>query len=278
MSDTDTLADGTSPDGSLDPTAEAAATDPAATVLGAAEPAAWHQHALDMLAAGGPVVALLVVMSVVAVTITLVKLWQFRAARIGDRGPAREAVALFRSGRHQEAIRLLRQSDGVLPAVLLRAITGRLRGLPEAMVREEIVRFGGDQLEILRGQLRTLELIASLAPLLGLLGTVMGMIEAFQQLEAAGNQVNPSILSGGIWEALLTTAVGLAVAIPVTTIHAWLERSVDRLAHDLDSTVTQVFTEDLGNRPLNPAQEGPSHGHDRFPDRAPQHSTGPVRA
>ncbi|HAE01168.1 MAG TPA: flagellar motor protein MotA, partial [Rhodospirillaceae bacterium] len=54
------------------------------------------------------------------------------------------------------------------------------------------------------------------------------MITAFQQLESAGNQVNPAILSGGIWVALLTTAVGLAVAMPVVVILNWLERRVDR--------------------------------------------------
>ncbi len=57
------------------------------------------------------------------------------------------------------------------------------------------------------------------------------MIEAFRQLEAAGNQVNPAILSGGIWEALLTTAVGLAVAIPAVVALNWLERRIERLAH-----------------------------------------------
>ena len=77
------------------------------------------------------------------------------------------------------------------------------------------------------------------------------MIEAFRQLEAAGNQVNPAILSGGIWQALLTTAVGLAVAIPVVAILNWLERRVDGLAHEMDNLVTQVFTEDLSEGALN---------------------------
>ena len=94
------------------------------------------------------------------------------------------------------------------------AIRGSLRrDLSEAMVREEVARLAGDRLEGLRAYLRPLEVIAGVAPLLGLFGTVLGMISAFQQLEQAGSQVNPAVLSGGIWEALLTTAVGLAVAI-----------------------------------------------------------------
>lgn len=76
-----------------------------------------------------------------------------------------------------------------------------------------------NELNSLRNGLRSLEVIAATAPLLGLLGTVLGMIEAFQQLEQAGNQIDPSLLSGGIWQALLTTAAGLIVALPA--LLAW---------------------------------------------------------
>ena len=112
-------------------------------------------------------------------------------------------------------------------------------------MREEALRFGGDALESLRAGFRPLEVIASLAPLLGLFGTVLGMIEAFHQLELAGSEVDPAILSGGIWEALLTTAVGLAVAIPVVAALSWMERRVERLAHQMTSITTSVFTVDL---------------------------------
>jgi biopolymer transport protein ExbB len=90
--------------------------------------------------------------------------------------------------------------------------------------------------------LGTLELIGSLAPLLGLLGTVIGMIEAFQAMQAAGVNVDPSVLSGGIWKALLTTAIGLAVAIPAIIIHNWLGRRVDNHVADVGDRVTRVLT------------------------------------
>ena len=115
------------------------------------------------------------------------------------------------------------------------------------------MRYGGDVLQNMRAWFRPLEVIASLAPLLGLFGTVLGMITAFQQLESAGNQVNPAILSGGIWVALLTTAVGLAVAMPVVVILNWLERRVDRLAHNMDNYVIQLFTQDLSTDKAVPA-------------------------
>ena len=78
------------------------------------------------------------------------------------------------------------------------------------------------------------------------------MIVAFQNMEAAGSRVDPSVLSGGIWQALLTTAVGLAVAIPVVAVHSWMERRVERIAASLNDAVTQVFT----HQPKPPVASG----------------------
>lgn len=222
-------------------------------------PGGVADRALEFLQAGGPVVTILLVMSVVALAIVLIKLWQFAKLRVGERKRPAEALRLWRVGQDTEAQDLADRCRGPVGLVLARAIRGQRRGLPESQVREEVVRYGGDLLEGLRSWFRPLEVIASIAPLLGLFGTVLGMISAFRQLEAAGNQVNPAILSGGIWEALLTTAVGLAVAIPVVTILNWLERRVDRLAHEMDSIVTQIFTVDLSREAASTA---PHLAHD----------------
>lgn len=214
-------------------------------------------QALEMVAAGGPVVIILIGLSVFALAIVLLKLWQFRAARLGQTRVARDALALFTAGRAREAIAVAGRCRNPAAQALARAMRGQARGLAEDKVREEVLRTGTEALHTLRGGFRTLEMIASLAPLLGLFGTVLGMIEAFRQLEAAGNQVNPAILSGGIWEALLTTAVGLAVAIPVVAVLTWLERRVDRVAHEMEVIVTRVFTEDLSQDP--PEDHGSPH-------------------
>lgn len=200
----------------------------------------------ELIDAGGPVVVILGVMSVIALAILFLKLWQFGRLRLGDRRTSREMLRFYRSGHPGEAIALSSRSRNPVAYVLALAIRGQQRNdLTESQVREEVLRVATDLLETLRTYFRPLEVIASLAPLLGLFGTVLGMITAFQQLEQAGNQVDPAILSGGIWEALLTTAVGLAVAIPVVVVVNWLERKVDRLALEMQSAVTQVFTLDL---------------------------------
>lgn len=202
--------------------------------------------ALEWVDIGGPVVIILFAMSVVALTIVLAKLWQFGVLRLGDLRPAREALGLYQAGQTDGALALLSgHSRNPVADMLGRAIRGRRRGIPESKVREEVLRSCGDALESLRTGFRPLEVIASLSPLLGLFGTVLGMIEAFRQLELAGSHVDPAILSGGIWEALLTTAVGLAVAIPTVAILSWMERRVERLAHHMGSIITRVFTVDL---------------------------------
>ncbi len=92
----------------------------------------------------------------------------------------------------------------------------------------------------MRGGLRTLEVISALSPLIGLLGTVFGMIGAFQALESAGSQVDPSILSGGIWEALLTTAAGLTVAIPALAAFHWADRTIELCREKLQDRLARL--------------------------------------
>lgn len=214
------------------------------------DPGGLIDRLLALLDAGGPVVVILLVCSVVAVTIVLLKFWQFHAARLGDRGRTAEAVVLLRRGRGEEALALLARSRNPVAQVVAQAIQGRQRReLPEAVVREEVLRSGNEAIEGLRTHLSALEMIGSVAPLLGLFGTVLGMIEAFRRLSEAGSQVDPAILSAGIWEALLTTAVGLAVAIPVVVLCNWFEGRVERLAHEMENLVTQVFTPDLSALP-----------------------------
>ena len=78
--------------------------------------------------------------------------------------------------------------------------------------------------------------------MLGLLGTVFGMIDAFQEMETAGKNVDPSLLSGGIWEALLTTAAGLSLAIPVVVCESYFRSLIEELKTKIENSVTKVLT------------------------------------
>ncbi len=200
------------------------------------------ERLVGFLDAGGPVVLILLGASVVALAFVLVKLWQLWRMRVTDVRPADEALDRFHRGDVQGAIQCAEATPNPAARAVARGIRGLHGGAPEAIVREEVVRYGNATIQSLRQGLRPLEVIGALAPLLGLLGTVMGMIRAFRALEEAGSQVDPAVLSGGIWEALLTTAVGLAVAIPVVAALNWLETRVERVAHRMDDAVTRLFT------------------------------------
>ena len=97
------------------------------------------------------------------------------------------------------------------------------------------------EVRTLSRNLRPLFLVWLIAPLLGLLGTVLGMIAAFQTLQQAGAQADPAALAGGIWEALLTTAAGMAVAIPAGVALSWFESVTDALQADMEDAATRIF-------------------------------------
>lgn len=216
---------------------------------------ALAEQAAYLLDVGGPVLLILLGLSVLTLTIVLLKLWQFVRLRLGARAFVDRALSLWRDGRRQEALVLLAAQPNPMAPVLRTALLGNLCKDDAATLREELLRQAGAVLAGLRAWLRPLELIATLSPLLGLLGTVLGMISAFQRLESAGAQVDPSILSGGIWEALLTTAAGLVVAIPAVVAHTGLERLVEGFAQRMEDAVTRVLTGSL--RLAEPAQPRP---------------------
>tara|TARA_B100000035_G_C20952052_1_gene532403 strand:+ start:239 stop:850 length:612 start_codon:yes stop_codon:yes gene_type:complete len=89
--------------------------------------------------------------------------------------------------------------------------------------------------------LPTLEIIAQVSPLIGLLGTVIGMIDSFNELELGGSLVDPSILAGGIWTALLTTAMGLIVAIPTLISHYFFDKKLTNSTQSLSVFLTKLM-------------------------------------
>jgi len=197
-----------------------------------------------LIALGGPVAAILLGLSLAAVTIVLVKCWQFTRLRLTQLAFVEVVITALRAGEQELARDRLGRERNPIARAMLAGLAAR-RDWPDqhAAVRDEVMRVALQQLGGLRAHLRSLELIAGVSPLLGLLGTVLGMIEAFRQLEAAGTRVDPGLLSGGIWEALTTTAIGLAVAIPTLAAHTWLEQRVERFRRDMEDALTRLFTQ-----------------------------------
>ena len=188
-----------------------------------------------LIALGGPVIALLLALSVLVLAVVLFKLWQFRALGVGRHAALERAIAAHDRGARDAAMAALAESPSHL-APLLQAALG---GAPEAKPR--LIATTEARLAVVEGGFRLLDSIAQLAPLLGLFGTVLGMIDAFRALQEAGAAVDPSVLAGGIWVALLTTAAGLAVAMPTALMLSWFESRAARERAMADQALEALF-------------------------------------
>lgn len=197
---------------------------------------------VNFLELGGPVVAVLLILSVISLATILLKLWQFLTAGVGRRKGLETALTHWDNGDHTKAHDLARKSRSHIRHVMLEAMEANG---PFAPLSERLTARSEAQITRLESGFRLLDSIAQIAPLLGLFGTVLGMIEAFQQLQDAGSSVDPSVLAGGIWVALMTTAVGLAVAMPTALMLTWLE---SRIARD------RVFADQALHMLLCPAE------------------------
>ncbi|WP_208977836.1 MotA/TolQ/ExbB proton channel family protein [Labrenzia sp. 011] len=198
---------------------------------------------------GGPVVIFLLVLSLVAVALIAAKILQFTFLGVGRFGAARKALAAWLDGHPDDAKAIAARGRSVVADIMLKLILGSGAGsAPAEVLKEDVERICIQRINALRAYLRPLDMIAQTAPLIGLLGTVLGMIEAFQAMQGAGAAVDPSVLAGGIWVALLTTAVGLAVAIPVSAVVGWLDSRIEAEQSEMEALVTAFFTGAVAER------------------------------
>lgn len=210
---------------------------------GAAAPENAVTALLAFIDMGGPAMWAIAALSVLTGALILWKVMRLLSfgAWSGGRHTA-AALDLWAQGNGAQALARLagRQSHRarLAHAVMLVALDPATdRDAAEA----EAGRIARGLLAQARAGLRGLELASTIGPLLGLLGTVTGMIAAFQTLQEAGSRADPALLAGGIWEALLTTAAGMAVAIPAQVALTWFESVVDALRHDMEDAATRIL-------------------------------------
>ncbi|WP_417433202.1 MotA/TolQ/ExbB proton channel family protein [Kiloniella sp.] len=198
---------------------------------------------IEVIDAAGAVGWVLACMAVSAAVVTFYKVIVFWRSGLWQTKSLKQARVHLREGEIPEAIRTLENLHH--PAVQLVTLgleRAQTVGLNDKTLETEMEQLSLGVLERLKSGIRFIGAVAALSPLMGLLGTVLGMIDAFRQMEAAGNQVDPAILSGGIWLALLTTAIGLVVAIPTTAAQIWLNSVIQKTTRRLEETGTAVMT------------------------------------
>ncbi len=161
------------------------------------------------------------------------------AARFQLEGVGRRGALSLVEGPLEDLASRLAGEPGPLARVMAQSAVA-MNTLPDRAA-DAAQRAAAAELDRLEGGQAVLSFVAQVAPLFGLLGTVIGMVDLFSGMEAAGAAVETSTLSSGIWKALLTTAAGLIIAIPTIGLHAWFGRRLDRLALAMEEGVGRVF-------------------------------------
>ena len=196
---------------------------------------------LTLFADGGLMMYPLVLCSLIALGVMIAKAWTLWAAHKDTANVLVEVDDLARSGDIDGAIAAAGSKRGPASAILmagLRRIRGREVG--EGEIEQAISTVGTIELGFLERGLVVLATIANVAPLMGFLGTVAGMILAFASIEAAGS-VDPTLVAGGIKVALLTTASGLAIAIPVNIGYNFFVTRIDQLIVDMEQGTQAIL-------------------------------------
>ena len=192
------------------------------------------------LTAGGPVMFILIALSALSLTLICVKIIQLWPAT-GGMSSRDIALGSWAAGDHDGAMAQLATGRAPADRVLLATMQGADTGMSDAVLEAEAGRRGNDEVSAMSSWLRLLDLISMISPLLGLLGTVLGMIQSFQDLAQAQGSANASVLAGGIWLALLTTAGGLMVAIPAAVAGNLLTGRVETATLRIESAVGRLM-------------------------------------
>ena len=166
---------------------------------------------LDLFYKGGPLMYPLLFVSVLMIAIIIERGYHFIRARVNRRFVDR-VINIIEEGDLQQALVVAEKQHGPVAAIIEAAL--KYRSYTQDVVENKISLTGDQELKRLTKNLHLLELTGKIAPMIGLLGTVIGMVEAFRGLSSVKGLVDPSLLAGGIWEALITTVAGLFVGIP----------------------------------------------------------------
>jgi biopolymer transport protein ExbB len=185
----------------------------------------------EFLVKGGPIVIPIILCSVVALGVFLERIWALQKHRIIPDSFIKRIEELIGEQRLGDALLLCQENHNPMARVMAAALRTAKRS--RARIKESVEEVGKYEGAMLERYVEVVGTIAAISPLLGLLGTVLGMIRVFQRVEEFGLG-DPSVFASGIWEALITTAIGLSVAIPAFIFYKYLLARVDRLIIEME--------------------------------------------
>lgn len=196
------------------------------------------QNLVDFLRSGGPVMVPIGLSALVGLAWALQRGFALRRGNVSPKGFAVEVLELLKQDRFADAVTLCKKADCAAGVVVEAAVAHR--GRPRAIIKERVEEIGRQQAAGLEAGADVVGTVATVAPLLGLLGTVWGMILTFEVIQEQGMGVMGS-LAGGISQALITTMAGLTVGIPAVIAHRAILAAVDRRVLELEDLALQVL-------------------------------------
>jgi biopolymer transport protein ExbB len=212
----------------------------AAPVLAQAESAAKESKSIgDLIKASGVIGFCIIALSIVALAIIIENFVSLKRDKLAPPELIDEIQALFDEGQFQEAMELCENE----PTYFTRVCGAGISKIGHSFdtIEKSLEEMGDEESIKLHQKIGWLALIANVAPMMGLLGTVSGMVKAFNEIASSGGQANPADLAAGISEALLTTLFGLIVAIPVTASFAFVRNRLVKTVIELGAIVEDLF-------------------------------------
>ncbi|MCX5693196.1 MAG: MotA/TolQ/ExbB proton channel family protein [Candidatus Omnitrophica bacterium] len=196
----------------------------------------------DIIQKGGAIMYPIILCSIIAFAIILERLYYLRKMKIDAVVFMNNIEGALKYNKIAEAVKICEDTVGPIARIVKAGILKYDR--PRQEMREAIEDAGHQEVPMLEKHIKILATIAHITPLLGLLGTVVGMVKAFQVIQVKTITLNPvsaGDLAGGIWEALLTTAAGLIVAIPVIAAYHYLAARVQDFALEMERSATELI-------------------------------------
>ncbi|KJJ83295.1 Biopolymer transport protein [Candidatus Omnitrophus magneticus] len=196
----------------------------------------------EIIIKGGPLMILIILASIIGLAVVLEKLWHLKRAEINTKEFMTEIIEKVKRNKIIDAIDMCNATSGPIASIVKAGILKHDR--PRVDIKQAIEDAGIHEVPRLEKNMGILATIAHISPLLGLLGTVTGMVKAFQVIEnkaTAFSPVNPGDLAGGIWEALITTVAGLVVAIPAYVAYNFLISKIDGFVLEMEKSATDLI-------------------------------------
>ena len=226
-----------------------------AYALAGEEPTASSAHVWDWFEKGGILMYPILLCSLLSVAIILERFIALQRKRVIPPAFLQRLQEFWRRGDVQEVLPLCQQSEAPLTRILEAGFRRSESGLQG--VERGIEAAGQHEVSLLTANLRLLGAIGAIAPMIGLLGTVLGMISAFESIAQSGSG-NPNLVASGIAEALTTTAAGMIVAIPSLAAYHFFRGRIDRLVYEMEEIATTLLA-DLPEKPPLPGDEQDPH-------------------